>query len=106
MKKSRLSFAIIALLVMVLLLCPTALAESYSASTIRLLHHEGEVEILDAAGAPRFIMDNVRFDSGETLITGEDGLAAISLDTDRIVTLDHNSRVIFEKQSNAMKLTL
>ena len=106
MKKIRLSFAIIALLVMVLLLCPTALAESYSAGTIRLLHHEGEVEILDAAGETRFIMDNVRFDNGETLITGEDGLAAISLDTDRIVTLDHNSRVIFEKQSNAMKLTL
>ncbi len=106
MKNNPIRHLIVALLALALVLCPAALAESYTAGAMRLLHYEGAVEILDAAGAPRFIMENARFDSGETLVTGEDGVAAVGLDADRIVSLDTNSRVIFEKQSNAMKLTL
>ena len=106
MKKSPIRILIVLLLVLILALSPVAFAENYTAGTMRLLHYEGQVEILDAAGAPRFLMENVRFDSGETLVTGADGVAAVSLDTDRIVTLDVNSRAVFEAQSNAMKLTL
>ena len=106
MKNKQIRHLIIALMALVLALCQAAFAESYDAGTMRLLHYEGAVEILDASGEPRFIMENVRFDSGETLVTGEDGIAAVSLDTDRIVTLDANSRAIFEQQGNSMKLTL
>ena len=62
--------AIAAVLIMALTavssLTPAA-AESYTASTMRLLHYEGDIEITDASGASRFIMENVRFASGENL---------------------------------------
>ncbi len=45
-------------------------AESFSANTMRLLRYEGTVEIEDAAGKPRFIMENARFHSGESMRTG------------------------------------
>ena len=106
MKNELIRRLAVALLALALILCPAALAQSYTAGAMRLLHCEGTVEILDAAGSPRFIMENARFDSGETLVTGEDGVAAVGLDADRIVSLDSNSRVIFEKQGGAMKLTL
>ena len=83
-----------------------ALAESYTATTMRLLHYEGDVQIEDASGNPRFIMENARFDSGEAMTTGADGIASVGLDDSAIVTLDNNTRVAFEKNANAMKLTV
>ena len=108
MKKSiaRIEWIACVALCLALLTGLAASAESYSAGIMRLLRYEGSVTIEDAGGAPRFIMENARFNSGETLVTGPDGIAAVSLDTDRIVTVDTDSRVTFEQQSGAMKLTL
>ena len=69
------------------LACAGALAESYTATSMRLLRYEGTVEIEDESGNPRFIMENARFAS-------------------KILTMDADSRVEFVKQSNALKLTL
>ena len=57
-----------------------ALAESYTGQTMRLMHYEGEVEITDAGGKPRFVMENVRFSSGESMHTFDNSLASVSLD--------------------------
>ena len=38
-----------------------ALADSYTSTTMRLLHYEGTVEIEDASGKPRAVMENARF---------------------------------------------
>ena len=84
----------------------TALAESYTGQTMRLMHYEGEVEITDAGGKPRFVMENVRFSSGESMHTFENSLASVSLDASKIVTLDQQSRVEFLKQGNQMVLNL
>ena len=84
----------------------TVLSESYSASTMRLLHYEGDVQIEDASGQSRFVMENVRFSSGEAMRTGEGSNASVSLDPGKILTLDEKSRVEFSQQSNAMVLTL
>lgn len=75
-------------LALTMFVCGSAGAESYSASTMRLLHYEGTVEIEDAGGAPRFVMENDRFSSGEAMRTGETSLASIGLDDSKIVTLD------------------
>ena len=83
-----------------------AMAESYSASAMRLLHYEGDVEILDASGSPRFVMENVRFDSGEAMRTGKDSSASVGMDESRIVSLDEETTVEFVKKSNAMELNL
>ena len=76
------------LLAILLVFCAGASAESYDASTMRLLRYAGEIEILDATGNPRFVMENARFGSGETLITHADSGASVSLDSSKIVTLD------------------
>ena len=64
----------------------STMAESYDAGTMRLLRYEGSVEIFDPEGVPRFVLENVRFASGETMQTGEDGIASVGLDDTKIVT--------------------
>ena len=55
-----------------IMVCSASLSEEYSAQTMRLMHYEGNVEIIDANGSPRFVMENVRFSSGETMRTAAD----------------------------------
>ena len=83
-----------------------ASASSYEASTMKLLRHEGIVDIFDVNGAPRFILEGVRFLSGESMLTGEDGTASVGLDDTKIVSLDHNTRVEFIQEDNHMQLNL
>ena len=94
------------LAVMIVLGLAWAGAESYEAGTMRLLRFDGDVEILDADGFPRFVLENVRFASGETLRTGEDSRASVSMDDSKIVTLDAQSRVTFVQESSHLLLTL
>ncbi len=104
----RLGKGIIAIAVIIAVLCmlPLALGENYSADTMRLLRYNGNVEILDVMGSPRFVMENVRFASGEVMRTGEGSTASVSLDDTKIVSLDQNSSVKFEKIDNHIELTL
>ena len=64
----------------------SSFAESYTGDVLRLLRFDGDVAISDAQGNDRFVMENVRFSSGETLKTGTSSAASVSLDTDRIVS--------------------
>ena len=95
-----------AVLLLTVLVGTSALAENYSASTMRLLRYAGSVEIFDASGNSRFVLENVRFGSGESMRTGEDGYASVSLDASKIVTLDASSRVQFIQSANHMELLL
>ena len=104
--KPNLTCRIVILVVIFALCLGGALADSYTANTMRLLRYEGDVRIEDASGQPRFIMENARFDSGEAMVTGADGIASVGLDDSKIVTLDVNTRVEFAKSSNALKLTV
>ncbi|MBR3105730.1 MAG: FecR domain-containing protein [Clostridia bacterium] len=83
-----------------------AFADDYTAQTMKLLRYEGNLEILDPNGDPRFVMENVRFNSGETMITGENSLASVSLDDTKIVTLNQNSRVQFIQNDSHFLLKL
>ena len=104
--KSFFAVRLLLVLSLVLALVPCALAESYNAGTMRLLRYEGSVEILDPEGAPRFVLENVRFASGESLRTGEDGIASVGLDESKIVTLDSSSQVEFIQEDNHIRLSL
>ena len=99
-------FTLLTAALLALAVCGTARAEDYSAANMRLLHYEGEVEILDASGNPRFIMENARFASGEAMRTGPQSSASVSLDATKILTLDADSRVGFFQQGGAMVLKL
>ena len=98
--------ALAMIFVLMLTAWPAVLEESYSASVMRLLKYEGEVYILDALGNTRFLIENIRFGSGESLSTGANAMASVSLDTARILTLDSMTQVTFAKDSNRMTLTL
>ena len=109
MKKNEIIHRWIALAMIVALMLniwSAALAESYSANVMRLLNYEGEVYILDADGNARFLMENVRFNSGESLSTGAKAMASVSLDAAKILTLDSMTQVTFAKENNRMTLTL
>ena len=84
----------------------SSFAESYTGDVLRLLRFDGDVAISDAQGNDRFVMENVRFSSGETLKTGTSSAASVSLDTDRIVSLDEETTVAFQQQGSHMEMHL
>ena len=71
----------------------TAIADEYTATTMRLLRFEGSVEIEDASGAARSVMKNARFSSGETMRTGAASLAAVGLDADESAQVVEETQV-------------
>ena len=89
------SFAFLRSFVLLISLFPyTALADGYTATTMRLLHYEGTVEIEDASGSPRAVMENVRFDSGEAMKTAEVSSASVGLDDGRIVDVGTHAELL------------
>ena len=78
----------------------------YLATTMRLLRVEGTVNIEDSSGNVKPVLDNIRFESGDALSTGSDGLASVGLDDTKIVTLENDSRVEFTKHDKQLELTL
>ncbi|MER2025891.1 MAG: FecR domain-containing protein, partial [Lachnospiraceae bacterium] len=111
MKRQGRLFAIIitCMISLILLACMSpqiALADSYTSTTMRLLRYEGTVEIEDASGKPRAVMENARLSSGESMKTAAASSASVGLDEGRIVTLDEKSRVEFKKQDGAVSMNL
>ena len=76
------------------------------ATTMRLLKVEGTVNIEDSNGNVKPVIDNIRFQSGDALSTGSDGLASIGLDDSKIVTLQNDSRAEFYKKGKQIELKL
>ena len=80
--------------------------ESDSASTIRLVHYEGDVTVQNEDGSAGFLMENMRFDSGQALVTAAESTASVSLDDSKILSMDEESRVEFEQEGRKLGLTL
>ena len=84
----------------------TAYAETNSAATMSLQNHKGTVKITDSKGKTRSVLENVRFDSGDTVSTGKDCSASVALDSNKVVSMSENSTVEFKKQTNAIELNM
>ena len=84
----------------------TVLADTITASSMRLLSYEGAVDIADSSGKAKTLMKNVRFASGDVLSTGTDGLASVGLDSSKVLTVDHSSKVGFSQSGKQLKLSL
>lgn len=82
------------------------LTSGYYATTMRLLRVEGTVTLQDETGSTKTIVNNMRFQSGQTLNTGAASLASIGLDSDKTITMQENSTVHFTKSRNMMELKL
>ena len=78
----------------------------YTATTMRLLRVEGSVNIENSKGETKPVIDKIRFQSGDALNTGDDGIASVGLDDTKIVTLQSDSRVEFQKQNKKLELKL
>ncbi len=78
----------------------------YQANTMRLLRVEGTVNIESGNGGTKPVLDNIRFQSGDALNTGADGLASVGLDDSKIVTLQNDSRAEFSKSGKRLELKL
>ena len=78
----------------------------YLAKTMRLLRVEGTVTIEDQKGGTKPVADNVRFQSGDALSTGSDGVASVGLDDKKIVSLNNDSRAEFVKNGKHLELKL
>ena len=78
----------------------------YLANTMRLLRVEGSVNIESGNGGTKPVIDNIRFQSGDALNTGADGLASVGLDNSKIVTLQNDSRAEFIKSGKRLELKL
>jgi hypothetical protein len=78
----------------------------YLANTMRLLRVEGTVNIENGNGGTKPVIDNIRFQSGDALNTGADGLASVGLDDSKIVTLQNDSRAEFSKNGKHLELKL
>jgi len=79
---------------------------NYLAKTMKLVRAEGTVRVEKEGGKLKPISKNSRFESGEALFTGLDGLATVSLDDKKFVTLQPDSRVEFSKVNKQLGLKL
>ena len=79
---------------------------TYLAKTMKLVRAEGTVKIEKEGGKLKPISKNSRFESGEALFTGLDGLATVSLDDTKFVTLKPDSRVEFSKINKQLGIKL
>ena len=73
---------------------------------MRLLRFEGTVNIEDGKGGSKPVTGNIRFQSGDSLNTGADGIASVGLDDTKIVTLQNDSRAEFQKLGKRLELKL
>ncbi|MBO4579171.1 MAG: FecR domain-containing protein [Clostridiales bacterium] len=105
-KKVLLSVIIAAIAAAIVLVCILISNNNYLATTMRLLRIEGTVNIEDTNGASKPVLDNIRFQSGDALNTGSDGLASVGLDDTKIVTLQSDSRAEFRKANKKLELKL
>ena len=90
----------------IVIVCIIISNNKYLATTMRLLRAEGTVNIEDSKGGIKSATNNMRFQSGDALSTGADGLASVGLDDTKIITLQNDSRAEFLKKGKQLELKL
>ena len=97
-QKKLIIFFISAVIIIAAVLLVIWAQSGYLATTMRLLRTEGTVNIENSKGDDKPAVKNVRFQSGDAINTGSDGLASVGLDNYKIVTLQNDSRAEFRKK--------
>ena len=103
----KLLYALLGVAIIIVIVCVIIFNRSnYLAKTMKLVRAEGTVKIEKEGGKLKPISKNARFESGEALFTGLDGLATVSLDDTKFVTLQPDSRVEFSKVNKQLGIKL
>ena len=83
-----------------------SILDSMHAATMRLIRREGSVDLTDKDGKERSLTDNLRLQNGDTLTTGEDSLAGISLDDSKAALMDQKSQAQFTREKDGKYLEI
>ena len=94
------------LIIATIVICIVFGTSRYNASSMRLLRVEGTVSVEDSNGSVKTVSKNSRFQSGDSLETGSNGIASVSLDNGKIITLEPNSRADFVKMNDQLSMKL
>lgn len=105
-QKKSIIFVISAVIIIAAVILVIWARSGYLATTMRLLRTEGTVNIENSKGDDKPAVKNVRFQSGDAINTGSDGLASVGLDNYKIVTLQNDSRAEFRKKRKQLELKL
>ncbi|MCR5396984.1 MAG: FecR domain-containing protein [Lachnospiraceae bacterium] len=98
--------AVVLVVVIVLVVFFMKRGDNLTAIVVRLLHSEGEVTLTDDNGNEKSMLEDMNLFTGYVLKTGGDGLVKLGLDETKLVTLNNNSLLGFEKHNKEMKLKL
>lgn len=98
--------AVVLVVVIVLVVFFMKRGDNLTAIVVRLLHSEGEVTLTDDNGNEKSMLEDMNLFTGYVLKTGGDGLVKLGLDETKLVTLNNNSELGFEKHNKEMKLKL
>ena len=77
-----------------------------NAKSMKVLDAEGTVRVVQTQGGTKNAYKKMRFQSGDSLITGIDGTVSVALDDSKTVALNSDSRAEFIKQDRHLELRL
>ena len=78
----------------------------FNATTMRIKGTSGKVSLFTRDDHERSIKEELRLQSGNKLLTGEDSEADIALDDTKLAVVKENSRVHFEQHSKKLKISI
>ena len=81
--------------------CTIFLTKDYYSKTIKVVTSEGDVTFATADGVVKKCDSNGRINTGDCILTGEDGIASVALDNSKTITIENNSLVFFTKNGNS-----
>ena len=78
----------------------------YSAVTMRLQRLVGDVDFFKKDGKPHELQENMKLNSGESIITAAQSLIMVALDETKLVTMEENSKADILKDGKALQIDL
>ena len=79
---------LVAMVVVAALIVTSCGKDKLSANTMRMLKHEGIVKLFDANNKELTLSDNLRLNSGSSVLTEAKSLAGLALDDTKMLTIE------------------
>ncbi len=97
---------LVAMVVVAALIVTSCGKDKLSANTMRMLKHEGIVKLFDANNKELTLSDNLRLNSGSSVLTEVKSLAGLALDDTKMLTIDELSKILINKDGKKLTVDL
>ena len=97
---------LVAMVVVAALIVTSCGKDKLTANTMRMLKHEGVVKLFDANKKELTLSDNLRLNSGTSLLTEVQSLAGLALDDAKFLTIDELSKILINKDGKKLSVDL